>query len=106
MKFFNSLLFCLGLFSSPCAFTVSLDLAVPRILSSFTQAAFAFLTEKAPKGAEMLGNLSLLNIYSPGTTDLEVNWWVRSGQVKGISSAHLLFLSWLLSVLWADHSLW
>lgn len=72
MKFFNSFLFCLGLFSSPCtcAFTVSLDLAVPRILSSFTQDAFAFITEKGPKDAETLGNFSLLNIYSPGTTDL------------------------------------
>lgn len=48
----------------------------------------------------------LLNIYSPGTTDLEMNWWVRSAQARGISSAHLLFLSCLPSVLWADHSLW
>lgn len=75
MKSFNSLLFCLGLFCSPCAcaFTDSLNLAVPRILSSFTQDAFAFVTEKGPKGAEMLGNFSLLNIYSPGSTVLEVN---------------------------------
>lgn len=67
MNFFNSLLFCLDLFCSPCAyaFTASLGLAVPRILSSFAQDAFAFTTETGPKGAEMLGSFSLLNIDSP-----------------------------------------
>ncbi|RMC12546.1 hypothetical protein DUI87_10066 [Hirundo rustica rustica] len=43
-----------GLFCSTCAVTASLVLAVPRILSRFSQDAFAFITEKGPKAPPAL----------------------------------------------------